>query len=243
MKAKFKKPASLRDAPTHYCSGCGHGIVHRLIAELVDELDIRQKTIGVAPVGCSVISYDYWDFDCTEAAHGRALAVATGMKRCRPDLIIFTYQGDGDLASIGIAETIYAANRAENLTCIFINNAVYGMTGGQMAPTTLIGQRTATTPWGRSPEKGEGFPLKITEILAQFPGVVYAERTTVSSPSGVIKTKKAIKQAFLNQMQNKGFSIVEILSQCPAIWRMTPLEAVKWVNEEMTKVFPLGRIK
>ena len=243
MSAQFKTTRSLRDVATHYCPGCGHGIAHRLIAEVVDELDIRHKVVGVAPVGCAVIAYDYWDFDCSEAAHGRALAVATGMKRSKPDLIIFTYQGDGDLASIGIAETIHAANRAENISCIFINNAVYGMTGGQMAPTTLVGQKTATTPWGRNPEKGDGFPLKITEILASLQGVVYAERTTVSNPQGVIKTKKAVKQAFLNQIENKGFSIVEILSQCPAVWRKTPSESVQWVNEEMTKVFPLGRIK
>jgi 2-oxoglutarate ferredoxin oxidoreductase subunit beta len=243
MKAKYKAPASLRDVPMHYCPGCGHGIVHRLVAEVVDELDIGQKTVGVAPVGCAVIAYDYWDFDCSEAAHGRALAVATGIKRSQPQLVVFTYQGDGDLASIGIAETIYAANRAENLTCIFINNATYAMTGGQMAPTTLIGQKTTTTPLGRSPEKGDGYPLKITEILAGLRGVVYAERTCVCTPQDVLKTKKAIHQAFLSQIENKGFSIVEVLSQCPTIWGMSPIESIKWVKEKMTKEFPLGRIK
>ena len=243
MNKKFKRPRTLKDVATHYCPGCGHGIAHRLIAEVVDELDIRHKIVGVAPVGCSVIAYDYWDFDCSEAAHGRALAVATGMKRSRPDLIVFTYQGDGDLASIGIAETIYAANRGEKLTCVFINNAVYGMTGGQMAPTTLIGQKTTTTPWGRSPDKGDGFPLRITEILAGLPGVCYAERTAVSNPAQIVKTKKAIKQAFLNQIEGIGFSIVEVLSQCPTIWRKSCVEAIKWIDQEMTKTYPLGRIK
>jgi 2-oxoglutarate ferredoxin oxidoreductase subunit beta len=243
MKAKYKAPASLRDVPTHYCSGCGHGVVHRLIAEVVDALAIREKVVGVAPVGCAVVAYDYWDFDCSEAAHGRALAVATGIKRSRPDLIVFTYQGDGDLASIGIAETMHAANRGEDLTCIFINNAIYGMTGGQMAPTTLIGQRTATSPKGRSPEHGEGFPIKMCEILSRLEGVVYAERTSVATPKDVIKAKQAIRQAFLNQIEKKGFSIVEVLSQCPTSWGLSPAESVKWVKEEMEKEFPLGRIK
>ncbi|MBN2120207.1 MAG: 2-oxoglutarate oxidoreductase [Candidatus Omnitrophica bacterium] len=243
MKKKYTLPRSLKNVPTHYCGGCGHGIVHRIVAEVVDELKLREKIVAIAPVGCAVVAYDYWDFDCSESAHGRALAVATGIKRVRPDLIVFTYQGDGDLASIGTAETIHAANRGENLTCIFINNAVYGMTGGQMAPTTLVGQKTTTTPWGRSPEKGDGFPLKITEILAGLPGVAYAERTSVAKAQDVLKTKKAIKTAFINQIENKGFSIVEVLSQCPTIWGMTPNQAVKWVKEEMTKTFPLGRIK
>jgi len=243
LRIKFKKPNSLRCVDTHYCSGCGHGIVHRLIAEVVDELHIREKTVGIAPVGCAVTAYDYWDFDVSEAAHGRALACATGIKRCRPDLVVFTYQGDGDLAAIGTAETLHSANRKEILTCIFINNACYGMTGGQMAPTTLIGQKTATTPWGRDPQRGEGYPLKISEILAGLAGVVYAERTTVCSPQDVIKTKKAIREAFLNQIEKRGFSIVEVLSQCPTIWRMSPQEAVQWVKEEMVKEFPLGRIK
>jgi 2-oxoglutarate ferredoxin oxidoreductase subunit beta len=206
-------------------------------------LDIRESVVGVDPVGCAVVAYDYWDFDCSEAAHGRALAVATGMKRSRPDLTVFTYQGDGDLASIGIAETMHAANRGENLTCIFINNAIYGMTGGQMAPTTLIGQKTATSPKGRNPKQGEGFPMKMCEILSVLSGVVYAERTSVATPKDVIKAKQAIRRAFVNQIENKGFSIVEILSQCPTSWGLSPLQSVKWVKEKMEKEFPLGKIK
>jgi len=240
---KFKRPESLCDLQTHYCPGCGHGIVHRLVAEVIDELDLREKTIGVAPVGCSVVAYKYWNFDVTEAAHGRALAVATAIKRCRPKMNVFTYQGDGDLASIGLAETVHAANRGEKLTCIFINNAIYGMTGGQMAPTTVIGQKTATTPWGRDPARGEGMPLKVSEMLAGLDQVVYAERVAVFDPAQVIKTKKAIKQAFVNQLENKGFSLVEVLSQCPTVWGMSPEQAVNWVKQEMTKTFPLGRIK
>lgn len=243
MEKIYGRPFSLKDVTSHYCAGCGHGIAHRLVAEVIDELGIRDKTIGVAPVGCSVVAYNYWDFDVCEAAHGRALAVATGIKRCRPQAFVFTYQGDGDLASIGLAETMHAANRGENLACIFINNAIYGMTGGQMAPTTLVGQRTTTTPGGRDPLKGEGYPLKITEILAQLPGVKYAERTALSSPSGVMTAKKAIKQAFLTELRQEGFSIVEILSQCPTVWGMTPVESVKWLEDEMIKVFPTGRIK
>jgi 2-oxoglutarate ferredoxin oxidoreductase subunit beta len=243
MGKELKKPESLKDVDTHYCPGCGHGIVHRIVAEVIDDLGIREKTVGIAPVGCAVIAYDYWHFDVSEAAHGRALAVATGIKRSRPELVVFTYQGDGDLASIGVAETLYAANRAENLTCIFVNNAIYGMTGGQMAPTTLVGQQTTTTPWGRDPHQGDGFPLKISEILASLDGVVYVERVSVSTPKDVIKAKQAIKKAFENQLEGKGFSLVEVLSQCPTVWGRAPLDSVKWVNEEMTKVFPLGRIK
>jgi 2-oxoglutarate ferredoxin oxidoreductase subunit beta len=226
----------------HYCPGCGHGIIHRLVCEVIDELGIRDKTIGVAPVGCAVIAYDYWDFDCTEAAHGRALAVATGIKRTHPDKIIFTYQGDGDLAAIGTAETIHAANRGENLTVIFVNNAVYGMTGGQMAPTTLLGQKTDTTPKGRDPSK-EGHPLKISEILAGLPGVKFVERVSVHSPASVLKAKWAIKRAFQNQIEGVGFSLVEILSMCPTYWGLEPREAVKWVENEMIPYYPLGRIK
>ncbi|HEC69353.1 MAG TPA: 2-oxoglutarate oxidoreductase [Candidatus Omnitrophica bacterium] len=240
---EFKKPQTLKDKPFHYCPGCGHGIVHRIIAEIVEELGIRERTVGVAPVGCAVVAYDYWDFDTTEAAHGRALAVATAIKRCRPQLTVFTYQGDGDLVSIGIAETLHSANRGENLTCIFINNACYGMTGGQMAPTTLIGQKTATTPQGRDPKRGEGYPLKVPELLANLKGVVYAERTSVDSPANIIKTRQAVKKAFLNQIEEKGFSLVEVLSQCPTIWGLSPVQAVKWVREVMTKEFPLGRVK
>ena len=239
----YQRPESLHDMPTHYCPGCTHGIAHRLVAEVLDELGIREKTILVAPVGCSVLAYQYFNVDSAEAAHGRAPAMATGIKRILPDHVVFTYQGDGDLASIGIAETMHAANRGENLTCIFINNAIYGMTGGQMAPTTLIGQKTATSPQGRSPERGEGFPIKMSEILSQLDGVVYAERTSVATPKDVIKARQAIRQAFLNQMEKKGFSIVEILSQCPTIWGLSPAESVTWVKTQMEKEFPVGRIK
>lgn len=239
----FSHPKSLRDISTHYCAGCGHGIAHRLIAEVVDELKIRERVIGICPVGCAVIAYDYWDFDCCEAAHGRGLAVATAIKRVRPDNIVFTYQGDGDLAAIGTNETIHAANRGENLTVIFINNAVYGMTGGQMAPTTLLGQKTATTPKGRSAQNFEGYPLKISEILAQLPAVKYIERTSLHSPMEIIKTKRAIKQVFQNQLDNVGFSLVEILSPCPTYWDMSPNDSLDWIREVMKKEFPTGRIK
>ncbi len=242
MEAVFKRPKSLRYRSTHYCPGCGHGIAHRLIAEVVDELGIRESVIGVAPVGCAVIAYDYWDFDCSEAAHGRALAVATAIKRVRPQNIVFTYQGDGDLAAIGTNETIHAANRGENLTVIFINNAIYGMTGGQMAPTTLLGQITATTPKGRD-ARLEGWPLKISELLAGLPAVKYIERTSLNSPQEIIKTKSAVKTAFKNQIERIGFSLVEILSPCPTYWYMPPKKALDWIRDEMTKEFPLGRIK
>ncbi len=232
----------MRNISTHYCAGCGHGIAHRLIAEVVDELNIRERVIGVAPVGCAVIAYDYWDFDCSEAAHGRALAVATGIKRTRPENIVFTYQGDGDLAAIGTSETIHAANRGENLSVIFINNAVYGMTGGQMAPTTLLGQKTATTPQGRE-AKFAGYPLKISEMLALLAGVKYIERTSLHSPQEVVKSKKAIKQAFQNQIDNIGFSLIEILSPCPTYWNLSPKESLDWMRDCMMKEFPLGRIK
>lgn len=241
MARNYTLPRTLRDAVTHYCAGCGHGILHRLVAEVIDELGIQGQTIAVAPVGCAVIAYDYWDMDCSEAAHGRALAVATGLKRVHPDKIVFTYQGDGDLAAIGTAETIHAANRGENLTVIFVNNAVYGMTGGQMAPTTLLAQKTATTPQGRQAQ--EGYPLKISEILALLPGVYSVERTGVHSPKEVMNTRRAIKDAFMNQMEHKGFSIVEVLSMCPTYWNKTPVDACVWIQEEMTKTFPLGKLK
>ncbi len=242
MKRIFGHPKSLRNISTHYCPGCGHGIAHRLIAEVVDELGIREKVIAIAPVGCAVIAYDYWDFDCSEAAHGRALAVATAIKRVRPQNIVFTYQGDGDLAAIGTNETIHAANRGENLSVIFINNAIYGMTGGQMAPTTLLNQKTATTPKGRNVEF-HGYPLKISEMLALLPGVKYIERASLHSPQDIIKTKKAIKQAFLNQIAGAGFSLVEILSPCPTYWGLTPKAALEWIRDVMLKEFPLGKIK
>lgn len=239
MSKVFKKPQSLRDVKTHYCSGCGHGIIHRLICEIVDELGIREKTIGLAPVGCAVLAYDYWDFDVCEAAHGRTPAVATGIKRIHPDKLVFSYQGDGDLAAIGTAEIIHAASRGENITVIFVNNGVYGMTSGQMAPTTLIGQRTTTTPQGREAKK-DGNPLKISELLAQIPGATYIERTSVHSPSYVIKTKKAIKRAFENQLQERGFSMIEILSMCPTYWGMDSIQATKHIEDEVTRFFPLG---
>jgi 2-oxoglutarate ferredoxin oxidoreductase subunit beta len=242
MKKIYSHPESLRNLSTHYCPGCGHGIAHRLIAEVVDELRIREKVIAVAPVGCAVIAYDYWDFDCSEAAHGRALAVATAIKRVRKNNIVFTYQGDGDLAAIGTNETIHAANRGENLSVFFINNAVYGMTGGQMAPTTLLSQKTSTTIKGRDAAL-HGYPLKISEMLALLSGVKYIERTSLHAPQEIIKTKKAIKTAFLNQINGAGFSLVEILSPCPTYWGMPPKASLDWIRNIMSKEFPLGRIK
>ncbi|MBU2474316.1 MAG: 2-oxoglutarate oxidoreductase [Candidatus Omnitrophica bacterium] len=243
MKKKYSRSVSLRNLSTHYCSGCGHGILHRLVAQAIDELGLREKTIGVAPVGCAVIAYDYWDFDVSEASHGRALAVATGIKRCLPDRIVFSYQGDGDLASIGLAETVHAANRGESLTCIFVNNACYGMTGGQMAPTTIIGQKTTTTPQGRNPRAGDGWPLALSEMLKDLRGVSFLVRGSVATPARVSQTYQYIKKAFSNQVQNKGFSLVEVLSSCPTIWQKSPVESAKWIQEEMVKEFPLGVIK
>ncbi len=242
MSRSYKRPASLVDRPTHYCPGCGHGILHRLVAEVIDELGIREKVISVAPVGCAVVAYDYWDFDSIEAAHGRALAVATGIKRVRPGNVVFTYQGDGDLAAIGTAETVHAANRGEDLTVLFVNNAVYGMTGGQMAPTTILDQKTATTPRGRT-IRDEGYPLKILEMLALLEGVALAERTTLLDPKEVLNTRRAIKEAFENQMARKGFSIVEILSMCPTYAGKSPQDAMRWVSESLSKTFPPGRLK
>jgi 2-oxoglutarate ferredoxin oxidoreductase subunit beta len=242
MDKIFSHPKSLRNIPTHYCAGCGHGIAHRLIAEVVDELKIRGRVIAIAPVGCAVVAYDYWNFDCSEAAHGRALAVATAIKRLRPQNIVFTYQGDGDFAAIGTNEAIHTANRGENLTVIFINNAIYGMTGGQMAPTTLLGQRTATTPEGRVAQ-AHGYPLKISEMLALLPAVKYIERVSLHSPQEVIKAKRAIRQAFQNQIDNLGFSLVEVLSPCPTYWGMSPKQSLDWIRDVVAKEFPLGRIK
>ena len=232
----------MRKAHTHYCPGCGHGIAHRLVAEVVDELGISEEVIAVAPVGCAVVAYDYWDFDCSEAAHGRALAVATAIKRLRPQNIVFTYQGDGDLAAIGTAETIHAANRGENLTVIFINNAIYGMTGGQMAPTTLLAQKTATTPLGRDVAL-QGYPLKISELLAGLTAVKYIERVALYSPQEVNKARRAVKQAFQNQIEGAGFSLVEMLAPCPTYWGMSPQKAMDWIRDAMVKTFPPGRIK
>jgi 2-oxoglutarate/2-oxoacid ferredoxin oxidoreductase subunit beta len=242
MKTVYAKPESLYDVTTHFCSGCGHGIVHRIIGEIIDELGIREKTVGVAPVGCAVLGYEYWNFDVSEAAHGRTPAVATGMKRARPDLVIFSYQGDGDLAAIGTAEIIHAANRGENITVIFVNNAVYGMTGGQMAPTTLSGQVTKTTPSGRN-VSDVGSPLLIPEMLSICEQTKYLARTAVHNPQNVIKTKKCIKKAFENQLNNVGFSLVEVLSPCPTYWDVKPFDSLKWLEEKMIPYFHLGIIK
>ena len=242
MDKIFSKPKSAKDVSTHYCAGCGHGIVHRLICEVVDELGIRERVIGIAPVGCAVIAYDYWDFDVTEAAHGRVPAVATGIKRVAPENIVFGYQGDGDLAAIGTAEIIHAANRGENITIIFVNNSVYGMTGGQMAPTTILKQKTSTTPFGRD-QKRDGFPIKACELLSCLEGVFYAERVSVHAPQNILKGKLAIKRAFQNQIDGKGFSIVEVLSPCPTYIGLSVKEAVEWVGKEMVKEYPLGIFK
>lgn len=232
----------MKNRPTHYCPGCGHGIVHRLICEIVDELGIRQKVIGICPVGCSVVAYDYFDFDMVEVAHGRAPAVATGIKRVRPDQVVFAYQGDGDLASIGTAEIIHAASRGEAFSVFFINNATYGMTGGQMAPTTLLGQKTTTTPFGRN-VKEAGYPLRVCELLSSLPGVVYLERVAVNNPSNIRKAKKAIRKSFTLQLERDSFSLVEFLSPCPTCWRLSPLDSLKWLEENMISYFPLGVVK
>lgn len=238
----LKRSSVLKDQITHYCPGCGHGIAHRLVAEVIEELGIREKTIGTAPVGCAVLLYNYFDCDIIECAHGRPPAVATGIKRVQPDKIVFTYQGDGDLAAIGTAETVHAANRGENITVIFVNNAIYGMTGGQMAPTTMLGQVSSTTQAGRG-SHGEGPPLKVCELLSSLGGVCYLERVAVSTPKDVIAAKKAIKTGFQNQIDGKGFSLIEVLSMCPTDWKLSPAKAVDFVNEQMKKVFPLGVIK
>lgn len=244
MKTVFKRTPVLKDCPTHYCPGCGHGIAHRLVAEIIDELGIQGRTIGIAPVGCAVLAYNYLDVDMIEVAHGRAPAVATGMKRTNPDKIIFSYQGDGDLAAIGTAEIIHAAHRGEHITVVFINNAVFGMTGGQMAPTTVAGQVTATTPLGRDPSNGQGYPLQVAEMLALLPGAIYVERCALSNVSRIRQTKAALKHAFKLQVENApGLALVEVLSPCPTYWRMSPANAMKWIEEHMSKVFPIGRLK
>jgi len=242
METVFKRSRTLTSVNTHYCPGCGHGIIHRLVAEVIDELGIREKTVAVAPVGCAVLLYNYFDLDAYEAAHGRAPAIATGCKRVHPELVVFTYQGDGDLAAIGTAEIVHAAARGERITTIFVNNAIYGMTGGQMAPTTLIGQKTTTTPNGRMSDKA-GFPLRVCEMLATLEGAAYISRVSVSNSKNVIQAKRAIKKAFETQIKNLGFSLVEVLSQCPTNWRMTSVESTKWVDEKMAAYFPLGEFK
>ncbi|MDD7675898.1 MAG: thiamine pyrophosphate-dependent enzyme [Eubacteriales bacterium] len=242
MVIVFDKPHALADVPLHYCPGCTHGIVHRLVAEVIDELGIEGRTIGIAPVGCSVMAYDYFTCDMIEAAHGRAPAVATGVKRSDPDSIVFTYQGDGDLASIGMAETVHSAARNENITVIFINNAIYGMTGGQMAPTSLPGQVTQTSPYGRDVNLC-GYPIKVCEMLSQLDGPEYLARVAVNNVKNVKNAKKAIKKAFENQVNGRGFSLVEVISSCPTNWGMTPAKALEWIDEKMIPYYPLGVYK
>ena len=242
MSVVFEKPKALTDAQLHYCPGCTHGIIHRLVAEALDELGVTGKTIGVASVGCSVFAYNYFNCDMVQAAHGRAPAVATGVKRSDPDKIVFTYQGDGDLAAIGTAETVHSAARGENITVIFVNNAIYGMTGGQMAPTTLPGQVTQTSPYGRDTSK-VGFPVKVCEMLSQVDGATYLERVAVNNVKNIKAAKAAIKKAFQNQLEGKGFSLVEVLSTCPTNWGLAPDKALGWLEENMLPYYPLGVYK
>lgn len=242
MAVIFEKPKALSDVPFHYCPGCTHGIVHRLVAEVIDELGVEGQTVGVASVGCSVFAYNYFNCDMVQAAHGRAPAVATGLKRALPDNVIFTYQGDGDLAAIGMAETVHAATRGENITVIFINNAIYGMTGGQMAPTSLPGQVTQTSPYGRD-VKYAGYPIRVCELLSTLSGTALAQRVTVDSVKNVNIAKKAIKKGFENQINKRGYSIIEVVSTCPTNWGLSPQEAIKWLRENMLEYYPLGVYK
>ena len=241
-KVVFDRPKALSDVPFTYCPGCTHGIAHRLVAEIIDELGIEDRTVGVAPVGCSVLCYNFFECDMIQAPHGRAPAVATGVKRTHPQNVVFTYQGDGDLAAIGTAETVHAAARGENITVIFINNAIYGMTGGQMAPTSLPGQVTTTSPYGRDIHI-QGNPIRICEMLATLDGTAYAERVSLDCPKNVNNAKKAIRRAFQNQLDGKGFSIVEILSACPVQWGKTPVQALEWLRTDMIPYYPLGVYK
>ncbi|GHU55900.1 2-oxoglutarate oxidoreductase [Clostridia bacterium] len=238
----FEKPKSISPDIFHYCPGCTHGIIHRLVGEVLDELDVLGKSVGVAPVGCAVMAYNYFECDMIQAAHGRAPAVATGLKRANPDSVVFTYQGDGDLAAIGTAETVHSATRGENITIIFVNNAIYGMTGGQMAPTSLLGQVTQTTPYGRNAET-EGHPIRVCELLSTLEGTAYAERVSVDNVPGIKKAKAAIKKAFTYQTQKKGFSIVEVLSTCPTNWGLSPVAALDWLRDNMLPYYPLGVYK
>lgn len=242
MTIVYEKSKGLTDAQMHYCPGCTHGVIHKLVAEVLVELNLLDETIGVAPVGCSVLAYDYFSCDMQEASHGRAPAVATGIKRVRPENIVFTYQGDGDLASIGTAEIVHAAHRAEKITTIFVNNGIYGMTGGQMAPTTLVGQKATTAPLGRD-EALCGKPIKMAEMLATIDGAQFVERVAVNTPANVRKAKKAIKRAFECQIQGKGFAIVEVLSTCPTNWGYTPVKALKWLEENMIPYYPLQNLR
>jgi 2-oxoglutarate/2-oxoacid ferredoxin oxidoreductase subunit beta len=242
MKVAFQRPKSLKPSNFRYCPGCGHSLIHRLVAESIDRLGIRGKVIGIAPVGCAVFAYDYFDFDILEVAHGRPPAAATAMKRVLPDRIVFSYQGDGDLAAIGTSEIIHAAARGENITVFFVNNATYGMTGGQMAPTTLLGQRTSTTPKGREAMLS-GYPLRVSEMMATIEGATLIARTSVDSPKNLFRTKDLIEKAFRYQMEGKGFSLIEILSPCPTDWGLSPEDAVKWIQTDMIPVFNLGVFK
>ena len=242
MAVVFEKTKMLTDAYMHYCPGCTHGLTHRLVAEVIEELGLHEQTVGVAPVGCSVFAYRYFNCDMFEAAHGRAPAVATGIKRARPDACVFTYQGDGDLASIGTAEIVHAAHRGEKITTIFINNAIYGMTGGQMAPTTLIGQKTTTSPQGRTQEHS-GQPLRVSEMLATIDGAAHIERVALNTNGNIVRARRAIKKAFECQMAGKGFSMVEVLSTCPTNWGLSPIESMKWLEENMIPYYPLGVFK
>lgn len=242
MGKTYQRPEALSDQHTHYCPGCTHGVIHRLIAEVIDELGFRKRCVGIAPVGCAVLAYNYFTFDFQEAAHGRAPAMATGIKRVRPDLVVFTYQGDGDLASIGMGEIIHAANRGDKFTSIFVNNAVYGMTGGQMAPTTMPGQHTTTSPFGRD-VKEMGMPIKMAELLAALQTPAYITRQTVIKPKYIIKAKKAIKKAFTYQLENRCFSFVELVSTCPTNWGMTPAESVRWAEDTLLGYYQLGEYK
>lgn len=238
-KVVFERTKGLSDTPMRYCAGCLHGVIHRMIGEVMEELDIIDRSVGVCPVGCAVFMYEYMACDMIEAAHGRAPAVATGVKRMLPENIVWTYQGDGDLAAIGTAEIIHAAARGEKITTIFINNTTYGMTGGQLAPTTLIGQKATTCPGGRDPQI-QGYPIKVCELLSSLDGVVYLERVAPTSPAGINKTKKAIKKAFENQLNGRGFSLVEVLSSCPTQLHMDPVECLKWIDEKMAAHYPIG---
>jgi len=242
VKTVYKRSEGLADVANSYCPGCTHGIIHKLVAESLVELDLLDHTVGISSVGCSALNYDFFSCDMQQAAHGRAPAVATGIKRVRPDTIVFTYQGDGDLASIGIAEAIHAAARGENLTIIFVNNAIYGMTGGQMAPTTLPGQRTTTSQDGRDPAT-QGLPLKVSELMATIPGATYIERVSVHNPQNVFKAKKAVKKAFQIQADKKGFSMIEFISTCPVNWGMTPKDAIDWAVDNLIPYYPLGVYK
>lgn len=238
----YKKPELMNENPMHYCPGCSHGVIHKLIAEVIEEMGMKEKTIGVSPVGCAVFAYNYLDIDWEEAAHGRAPAVATAIKRLNPSKMVFTYQGDGDLAAIGTAETIHAANRGENIVIVFVNNAIYGMTGGQMAPTTLEGMPTSTTPYGRDVSLN-GYPLKISNLLAQLDGTCFVTRQCVLNSAAVRKAKKALRKAFENSMMGKGTSVVEFVSTCSSGWKMTPVQSNKWMEEHMFPMYPLGDLK